>query len=368
MTQTRTIQLPPNNTGTIPLIESIGSGGTTGYYLKWNSNYIVSTMSILYETNNTLYVGSTQSFLDTLGRNQKLSIYNYSSATNSITGLFLDVGKSSFSNNGILTNIIDTTGALSNFAAYNNIDTNGGQQTFGVYNTIVGTNSTDAYGVYHVINLDSSDHTYGIFNQIDGGSVSAYGVYSVLQDTASIKCGYYSDVTGFGNSYKNYGTYFLTAGATDSNIGVYSEIGGTYGINNYGIYVRVTNSGTANTGIYVDGLSSNNSIVTKRGHAVFNNDGSTSDFTVKSQNNSGIFYVSGTNNNIGIGTASPLLSTILDVYSTTKAMRIPTLIGDVASALTPANGMLVCITAGGGSFSQAGFFGYVNGNWVQLGP
>jgi hypothetical protein len=303
-----------------------------------------------------------------LGQNQKLSIYNYSSATNSITGLFIDVGNSSVANNGIFTNIIDMTGALTNYGSYNNIDTNGGQETFGVYNNIVGTNSSDAYGVYNVINLDSSNNIYGIFNQIDGGSVSAYGVYSELTDTASIKYGYLSDVTGFGNSYKNYGSYFLTAGATDSNIGVYSEIGGTYGINNYGIYVKVTNSGTANTGIYFDGLSSNNSIVTNRGHVVFNNDGSTSDFTVKSQNNSGIFYVSGTNNNIGIGTASPLLSTVLDVYSTTKAMRIPTLIGDVASALTPTNGMLVCITAGGGSFSQAGFYGYVGGNWLQLHP
>lgn len=192
-----------------------------------------------------------------------------------------------------------------------------------------------------------------------GGSTSSY--------LGSVN--YKAEIKNYDATPLNIGLSLDVGYSTSSNVGLYSNISGTYGTSNYGIYVDVTISGTANTGVYINGTSSNNSLITSKGGVVFNEDSSQSDLTIKSSGNSQIFYVSGANDNIGVGTASPNTDAIIDIFSDTKSVIVPRLSATAASLLTPVEGMMCYVNSTNPTFSSVGFWGYVGAPiylWTKL--
>jgi hypothetical protein len=65
-----------------------------------------------------------------------------------------------------------------------------------------------------------------------------------------------------------------------------------------------------------------------------------------------------TNSRVGIGTNSPIVSSKLDITSTTGALVVPRMTAAQRTALTAANGMIVYDT------TNLAFYFYENGAWV----
>ena len=64
-----------------------------------------------------------------------------------------------------------------------------------------------------------------------------------------------------------------------------------------------------------------------------------------------------TNGNIGIGTSTPAASAILDLTSTTKGLKLPTMTSTQASAIaSPAKSLIVYVTDTNGTFTSAGIW------------
>lgn len=76
--------------------------------------------------------------------------------------------------------------------------------------------------------------------------------------------------------------------------------------------------------------------------------------------------------NITAGGASPLsqLDTVVNAVSFSMhsggAWQIPVITAAAASAITPANGMVVCVSDTDGTFTSVGFWGYNGGAWNKL--
>lgn len=73
-----------------------------------------------------------------------------------------------------------------------------------------------------------------------------------------------------------------------------------------------------------------------------------------------------TGGNVGIGTASPDPSALLDLVSTTQGIGIPRMTGAQAIAITPFDGLVLYATSTSGAIGTIGFWGYTAGAWVQL--
>ena len=75
----------------------------------------------------------------------------------------------------------------------------------------------------------------------------------------------------------------------------------------------------------------------------------------------------GTNNNVGIGTTTPVNSAALDITSTTKGFLPPRMTATQASAIsTPAQGLLLFVTDTDGTFTSVGWWGYNGATWEKL--
>jgi hypothetical protein len=403
---------------------------TINYYPKWTSGFTLATSSMIYDNGTNLHIGGlTSSILDSYGINYKASLTNFDNSTVNL-GLVVDVNNGTSGNYGIFTNLsLIGLSQSSNYGIYNQIDvddvtevygirseitgTSSSSQPYGIYNSIniknteyvtgfvnsvtggttqkigilnqvLDYNSIDTYGIYNSVRRASND-TYGIYMPISGNSGDFYGLsithainvgttsnpnYSIyIRDTgfASNKYGNYIVLSGNNSSSYNYGEYIQVSGATTSNVGLFSAISGTYGTN-YGIYVdNSITAATSSVGVYIKSRTDNNSLITSSGHSIFNqSQTSGADFTIMTSGNSNMFYVSSTNNNIGIGTASPNTETVLDIFSTTKAMMIPRLTAAVASALTPTEGMMCYVTTTDSTFTSKGFYGYTDFSWIKL--
>lgn len=81
-------------------------------------------------------------------------------------------------------------------------------------------------------------------------------------------------------------------------------------------------------------------------------------------NNYGVI-VSGNQSN-GLGTLTPSNQALLELVSTDKAFLIMRMTAAQASAITPANGMMLYVTNTNGTFTVVGFWGYEAGAWVKL--
>jgi len=71
--------------------------------------------------------------------------------------------------------------------------------------------------------------------------------------------------------------------------------------------------------------------------------------------------------NVGIGTTTPAESAILDLTSTTKGLKLPTMTSTQASAIaTPAQGLLLFVSDTNGTFTSVGWWGYNGSTWEKL--
>jgi len=75
----------------------------------------------------------------------------------------------------------------------------------------------------------------------------------------------------------------------------------------------------------------------------------------------------GTNNNVGIGTTTPVASAKLEISSTTMGFLPPRMTATQASAIsTPAQGLLLFVTDTNGTFTSVGWWGYNGATWEKL--
>lgn len=73
------------------------------------------------------------------------------------------------------------------------------------------------------------------------------------------------------------------------------------------------------------------------------------------------------NGNVGIGTATPDASAILDVSSTTKGLALPTMTAAQASAIsTPKKSLMIYVTDTNGTFTSAGWWGFNGTIWKLI--
>jgi len=71
--------------------------------------------------------------------------------------------------------------------------------------------------------------------------------------------------------------------------------------------------------------------------------------------------------NVGIGTTTPAASAILDLTSTTKGLKLPTMTSTQASAIaSPAQGLMLFVTDTNGTFTSVGWWGYNGSAWEKL--
>lgn len=76
--------------------------------------------------------------------------------------------------------------------------------------------------------------------------------------------------------------------------------------------------------------------------AVFNELGAATNFRVESDANANMFLIDGANNNIGINTGTPAVSSLLDMTSTTRGLLIPRMTTTERNAIaSPAGGLMV---------------------------
>ena len=178
------------------------------------------------------------------------------------------------------------------------------------------------YGVYNTVGGDASKN-YGTYNQITfNGNVSErYGTYNFLDGE-----------DGEGTASYNFGVYnLLTSNYQSENVGIYTSIGkpGDSGYLNVGEFISISSNDSTNIGLYINVVStigsSQSAIIVNNGSSTFN-DGQNqlSDFTIRSQGESHMFFVDSSTDSIGIGTASP--SSKLQVSGTisTTGFRLTT--------------------------------------------
>jgi len=111
----------------------------------------------------------------------------------------------------------------------------------------------------------------------------------------------------------------------------------------------ITTSGDTNTGIFFPaadqvGIATNGVERVEFGNTetVFNDGGDNVDFRVEGDTNANLLFVDASADAIGIGTASPNASAILDAQSTTKGVRMPNMTTTQKNAIvSPAAGLMV---------------------------
>jgi len=121
--------------------------------------------------------------------------------------------------------------------------------------------------------------------------------------------------------------------------------------------IRVTNSGGTTNGFYTRPVGTNDM------NLLIQNEGGSVAFQVDTR--TGVYsYITGTN--FGIGTVTPSSQALLELVSTTQALLIMRMNATQASAITPADGMLLYVTNTNGTFTSVGFWGRENGVWIKL--
>lgn len=350
----------------------LSGSGISNYLTKW---YSISslTSSIIYDNDNSIYLGKTSSYLDQFGFNYTTSITNLNSNTHSV-GLSIETGGANTTNIGLFNyQNVDSQNLSNNYGIYNSSDVNNCDSVYGIHSEIIGTNSNSiTRGISNLITMNSTDNITGIYNNIsnsgnlatiaiqnlyDGtGSSFSYGLYSPIsranyysygvympvnwggggtlygvyisggintgtssgtvsyyyaedEGSAQTKYAFHCNISGNSLSKDNYGAYLEVSGATDSNYGIYTKLSETLG---------------KNYGLYIDSYSASESygVVVERGTSIFNNSGEDFNFTVKGSLDSSLLVTNASANVIGVGGYS---SNTKFSISTTSTSHIVTL-------------------------------------------
>lgn len=77
------------------------------------------------------------------------------------------------------------------------------------------------------------------------------------------------------------------------------------------------------------------------------------------------YFASVSTSQLGVGTSAPHASSKLEVTSTTMGFRLTPMTATQASAITPAEGLMVCVSDTNGTFTSIGYWAYENGAWAK---
>lgn len=98
--------------------------------------------------------------------------------------------------------------------------------------------------------------------------------------------------------------------------------------------------------------------------ATFNDAGEARNFRIESDLNDNMFLLDGTNNNIGINTSTPAVSSLVDMNSTTRGLLIPRMTTTQRNAITsPASGLMIYNT----TTQTIDTYNGTTSAWVSLG-
>lgn len=176
--------------------------------------------------------------------------------------------------------------------------------------------------------------------------------------------GIYARNSHTGTGSINVAIYGIAANGASGNIGVegVSNGSGLYGIgvsganSAAGTGIEAANTGESGTGYAFKAISD------RSGGDV----GIAGYFSATNATNNYAIIVPTASGNVGIGTSTPSSQALLELSSTTQALLLMRMTATQASAITPADGMIVYVTDTNGTFTSAGFWGYQAGAWGKF--
>jgi hypothetical protein len=177
------------------------------------------------------------------------------------------------------------------------------------------------------------------------------------------------DVNGtarIGSSANSYSTFAFESANTGTRQVIYGSSYSILQLQNASRNIQLYHDGTMNissgTAFTVNGLYSQNITVDYFGGVVINETGTANHFfRVEGDTNVNLFYTAPASDNIGMGTATPNASALLDVSSTTKGFLPPRMTNaQMVAIATPAAGLVVYDT------TNNKLNVYDGTNWVTL--
>ncbi len=248
-------------------------------------------------------------------------------------------GSGNASRYGTLNTIVGV-GTANSYGVYNNMFQHGSGKQYGTYSMHNGSGSGDKYGAYHEINATGIGPEFGTYVYIRGlGPATKYGTFHRLDVSSdAANTGVRTFITSSGEGVQR-GTDILISNSGDGHhYGTVSSLGGTgngsqfgsynivsnlgdgihYGTNNslnsvgtgtkYGSYNSVSNlgGGAHYAGyFYAPGDANDYAAVFHAGNVVANEIGGNYDFRVETENDVNQFFVQGSTDRVGFGTATP---------------------------------------------------------------
>lgn len=210
----------------------------------------------------------------------------------------------------------------------------------------------EVFGIYYASVNSRIFVTYGAsysrrFEVYDNGSGTAYVSIGGANGISSVAIAYIA-VNNAGND----GCLSLNTTAS-GNYQLYSRLEG----NNYGHIGFVKNGTNRAFELVQDGS----------GHYILKLTSSASGIAHSLSSDGATNYLAGlSTQQLGIGNATPHASAKLEVTSTTMGFRITPMTATQASAITPSEGLMVCVSNTDATFTSIGFWGYENGAWAKL--
>ena len=208
-------------------------------------------------------------------------------------------------------------------------------------------NATIMVGFDVVSGIDYNDH---ITLKLDNGTLKRAGQW-IIEDDITNAAG-----LPFAGNVDFNGNVTIGDSSTDSLMVNATSTFAEYATFNKGIYLEhdLVHLGDTDTKIAFTtnsiGFSAGNKThLTLTTTAIeVNKDNLDIDFVIRTTNTSNMFYVDSANDNIGIGTSSPGITSILDIASTTKGLSVPRMTtAQMNSIVGPTAGMVIYTTDGG---------------------
>ena len=208
-------------------------------------------------------------------------------------------------------------------------------------------NATLLVGYDVVSGIDYNNH---ITLKLDDGTLKSAGQWIIEDDiTNSAGLPFAGNVDFNGNvTIGNSSSDSLAVSAT-SRFAEYATFGKGIYIQNDIVHLSDTDTKIAFSTDSIGFSAGNKTHLTLTTSAIeVNKDNLDIDFVIRTTNTSNIFYVDSASDNIGIGTSSPGVTSILDIASTTQGLSVPRMTtAQMNAILGPTAGMVVYATDGG---------------------
>lgn len=236
-------------------------------------------------------------------------------------------------------------------------------------------------GAINISAFNLASNGYGILVQGGTGNTNYNGIWSDANGGgAGIARAFYG-VSGIAAGTENYGGYFSARNGSQFSVGVFASVNGgdlinaAQGVSALWASVTATESEIRRAGYFTigqagnveDGLSYGNKIEMGYATAVAAETLWGTHITMTGTGAGLVQHaLTTTGANIGFGTHSPSNQALVELVSTSQALLIMRMTAAQASAITPANGMMLYVTDTNGTFTVVGFWGYENSVWTKL--